>query len=122
MLPRDNLAKIDTIPFEIWYSTMMGCCPYPGGTLFSAAVLRSCGVAVGKGALSANDIFSTTTSWEPERLQTQFWTEDGSIAGIVEKIWLSREERLFRRAWVISGAEENSGNSPIRFDEESALA
>ena len=51
----------------------------------------------GKGALSANDIFSTTTPGGPEQLQTQFWAEDGLIAGIVEKIWLSREERLFRR-------------------------
>jgi hypothetical protein len=30
---------------------------FPGGTLFSAAILRSCGVAVGKGALSTNGIF-----------------------------------------------------------------
>jgi len=42
----------------------------------------------GKGALSANDIFSTTSPWGPERVQTQFWAEDGLIAGIVEKIWL----------------------------------
>jgi len=41
----------------------------------------------GKGALSANDIFSTTTPGGPEQLQTQFWAEDGLIAGIVEKIW-----------------------------------
>ena len=66
----------------------------------------------GKGALSANDIFSTTTPGGPEQLQTQFWAEDGLIAGIVEKIWLSREERLFRRSWVISGAQGNSGNRP----------
>ena len=60
------------------------------------------GKEFGKGALSANDIFSTGTPWEPEQLQTQFWAEDSLIARIVEKIWLSREERLFRRSWVIS--------------------
>jgi hypothetical protein len=55
-------------------------------------------------------IFSATTPGQPERLQTQFWVEDGEIAGMVEKIWLSGEERLFRRSRVISGAEGNPGN------------
>ena len=40
-------------------------------------------------------IFSATTPGQPERLQTQFWVQDGVIAGMVEKIWLSSEERLF---------------------------
>jgi hypothetical protein len=48
-----------------------------------------------KRALSANDIFSTITPCGPEQLQTQFWVEDSAIAGIVEKIWLSSEERVF---------------------------
>jgi hypothetical protein len=64
----------------------------------------------GKGALSANDIFSATTPGQPEWLQTRFWVEDGVIAGMVEKIWLISEERLFRRSWVISGDKDNSGN------------
>jgi hypothetical protein len=36
---------------------------FPGGTLFSAAILRSCGVAVGRGALSANLNFFDIHSW-----------------------------------------------------------
>jgi hypothetical protein len=55
-------------------------------------------------------IFSAITPGQPERLQNQFWVEDGVIAGMVEKIWLSGEERLFRRSWVISEAKGNSGN------------
>jgi len=55
-------------------------------------------------------IFSVTTPGQPERLQARFWVEDGVIAGTVEKIWLSGEERLFRASRVISGAKGNSDN------------
>jgi len=51
----------------------------------------------GKGALSANVNFFGNHSWGLERVQTQFWVECGGNARIVEKIWLSGEERLFRR-------------------------
>ncbi len=57
-------------------------------------------------------IFSASPPGQPERLQTQFWVEDALIAGMVEKICLSGEERLFRRSWVISGAKGNVGNRP----------
>jgi hypothetical protein len=36
---------------------------FPGGALFSAAVLGSCGVTVGKGTLSANLNFFDIHSW-----------------------------------------------------------
>jgi len=47
----------------------------------------------------------------PDTLYFRFY-QDGVIAGMVEKIWLSSEERLFRRSGVISGAKGNSGNKP----------
>jgi len=47
-------------------------------------------------------IFSASSPRQLERPQTQFWVEDGAIAGMVEKIWLSSEEELFRRSRVIS--------------------
>jgi len=43
-------------------------------------------------------IFSAITPGQPGRLQNQFWIEDGVIAGMIEKIWLSGEERLFWRS------------------------
>ena len=58
----------------------------------------------GKGALSANYIFSATTTRQSERLQTQFWVEDGVNDGMVEKICLSSEERLSRISRVTSEA------------------
>ncbi len=57
-------------------------------------------------------IFSATTPGHPERLQTQFWVENGVIAAMVEKIWLSGEERLFRGSCVISGAKGNPRKRP----------
>ena len=66
----------------------------------------------GKGALSANVYFFGIPSWATGALQTQFWIEDALIAGMVEKICLSGEERLFRRSWVISGAKGNVDNRP----------
>jgi hypothetical protein len=82
---------------------------FPGGTLFSAAVMRCCS----RKRSSERELnFFDNHSWQPERVQTQCWVEDGVNAGIVEKICLSSEERLFRISPVISGAEENSGNRP----------
>jgi hypothetical protein len=40
------------------------------------------------------------------------WVEDSEIGGMVEKIWWSSEERVFRRSRVMLGAEGNSGNRP----------
>jgi len=56
----------------------------------------------GKGALSTNVYFFGNYSWATGAAATRFWVEDGVIAGMVEKIWLSSEERLFRRSWIIS--------------------
>ena len=75
----------------------------------------------GKGALSANYIFSTTTPRRPERVQTQVWVEGGINAGIVEKICLSGEERLFRRSGLTSRALKRSDNGGLSRKTESLM-
>jgi hypothetical protein len=58
----------------------------------------------GKGALSANVYFFGNPSWAIGVAANLLLAEDSAIAGMVEKICLSGEERLFRKSRVISGA------------------
>jgi hypothetical protein len=51
-------------------------------------------------------IFSTTTTRQSERLQTQLWVEGGVDDEMGEKICLSSEERLFQESQATSGAYE----------------
>jgi hypothetical protein len=58
-------------------------------------------------------IFSTPTTRISERLQIQLWVEGRVNDGMVEKICLSSEERLFRISRVTSEALEER-NKPVR--------